>query len=61
MYEGKWTALTVRKTFLDYFAERGHTIGKTHQESQHLCESVSGPIGLTVPLYSALLLGRPPQ
>lgn len=26
-YEGKWTALTVRKTFLDYFAERGHTIG----------------------------------
>ncbi|PSR87415.1 tRNA synthetases class II (A)-domain-containing protein [Coniella lustricola] len=25
-YEGKWTALTVRKTFLDYFAERGHTI-----------------------------------
>lgn len=27
MYEGKWTALTVRKTFLDYFAERGHTIG----------------------------------
>lgn len=27
MYEGKWTALTVRKTFFDYFAERGHTIG----------------------------------
>lgn len=27
MYEGKWTALAVRKTFLEYFAERGHTIG----------------------------------
>lgn len=27
MYEGKWTATVVRKTFLDYFAERGHTIG----------------------------------
>lgn len=27
MYEGKWTANTVRKTFLEYFAERGHTIG----------------------------------
>lgn len=26
-YEGKWTALAVRKTFLEYFAERGHTIG----------------------------------
>lgn len=27
MYEGKWTAPTVRQTFFDYFAERGHTIG----------------------------------
>lgn len=27
MYEGKWTALTVRKTFLEYFEQRGHTIG----------------------------------
>lgn len=26
-YDGKWTAATVRKTFLDYFAEQGHTIG----------------------------------
>lgn len=26
-YEGQWTADNVRKTFLDYFAERGHTIG----------------------------------
>ncbi|KAK7744088.1 Alanine--tRNA ligase [Cytospora paraplurivora] len=26
VYEGKWTATTVRKTFLEYFAERGHTI-----------------------------------
>lgn len=26
-YEGKWTAQTVRKTFLSYFEERGHTIG----------------------------------
>lgn len=26
MYEGKWTALTVRKTFFDYFEQRGHTI-----------------------------------
>ena len=26
-YTGKWTAPVVRKTFLDYFAERGHTIG----------------------------------
>lgn len=61
MYEGKWTALTVRKTFLNYFAERGHTIGTMRKESQYLYESISGPIGLTVPLYSALLLGRPPQ
>lgn len=36
MYEGKWTANTVRKTFLDYFAERGHTIGATHPFS-HTC------------------------
>lgn len=27
MYEGKWTAPTVRKTFLEYFEQRGHTIG----------------------------------
>lgn len=27
VYEGKWTAATVRTTFLEYFAERGHTIG----------------------------------
>lgn len=27
MYEGKWNALTVRKTFLEYFEQRGHTIG----------------------------------
>lgn len=26
-YEGKWTAQTVRKTFLKYFEERDHTIG----------------------------------
>lgn len=26
-YEGKWTAQEVRKTFLSYFEERGHTIG----------------------------------
>lgn len=27
MYEGKWTAPTVRKTFFEYFEQRGHTIG----------------------------------
>lgn len=27
MYEGKWTGLTVRKTFFEYFEQRGHTIG----------------------------------
>lgn len=26
LYEGKWTARTVRETFLSYFEERGHTI-----------------------------------
>lgn len=31
MYEGKWTAPTVRKTFLEYFEERGHTIGTAFQ------------------------------
>lgn len=29
MYEGKWTGLTVRKTFFEYFEQRGHTIGAT--------------------------------
>jgi hypothetical protein len=28
MAEVKWTGPLVRKTFLDYFAERGHSIGK---------------------------------
>lgn len=31
MYEGKWTALTVRKTFFEYFEQRGHTIGAIEQ------------------------------
>jgi alanyl-tRNA synthetase len=31
MYEGKWTALTVRKTFFEYFEQRGHTIGALEQ------------------------------
>lgn len=26
--EVKWTAETVRKTFLNYFEERGHTVGE---------------------------------
>lgn len=26
-YTGKWTAPVVRKTFLNYFEERGHTVG----------------------------------
>ncbi len=29
MAEVKWTGTLVRKTFLDYFAERGHSIGKS--------------------------------
>lgn len=29
MSEVKWTGPHVRKTFLDFFAERGHSIGKT--------------------------------
>lgn len=29
MAEVKWTGPLVRKTFLDFFAERGHSIGKT--------------------------------
>lgn len=44
-YEGKWTAQTVRKTFLDYFAERGHTIGTIRVISS----------------VSASLLGRSPS
>lgn len=28
MAEVKWTGPLVRKTFLDFFAERGHSIGK---------------------------------
>lgn len=36
MYEGKWTALTVRQTFFDYFAERGHTIGTIHTQLSRL-------------------------
>lgn len=28
MADIKWTGARVRKTFLDYFAERGHSIGK---------------------------------
>lgn len=40
MYEGKWTALTVRKTFLEYFAERGHTIGtKQSRQPAHEIQS----------------------
>lgn len=37
MYEGKWTALTVRQTFFDYFAERGHTIGTIQIQWSCLC------------------------
>lgn len=36
MYEGKWTAPTVRQTFFDYFAERGHTIGTIQPQRSHL-------------------------
>lgn len=41
MYEGKWTATTVRQTFFDYFAERGHTIGtiQTQLAPYHLHRS----------------------
>lgn len=31
MSEVKWPAALVRKTFFDYFKERGHTIG-THSQ-----------------------------
>lgn len=41
MYEGKWTALTVRQTFFDYFAQRGHTIGTP---SRHNCPIVGATI-----------------
>jgi hypothetical protein len=30
MAEVKWTGPLVRKTFLDFFAERGHSIGRPH-------------------------------
>lgn len=40
MYEGKWTALTVRKTFLDYFAERGHTIGTMRHRHPFISRSI---------------------
>lgn len=37
MYEGKWSAVTVRQTFFDYFAERGHTIGTMQTQWPHAC------------------------
>lgn len=35
MYEGKWTAQVVRQTFLEYFEQRGHTIGTIHSDRPH--------------------------
>lgn len=66
MYEGKWTALTVRKTFLDYFAERGHTIGTMPDRHSHdfnlsYATHVKKSWALTAPPRSALLLCRPSQ
>jgi hypothetical protein len=37
MAEVKWTGPRVRKTFLDYFAERGHTIGRAPSPSTPRC------------------------
>lgn len=44
MYEGKWTALTVRKTFFEYFEQRGHTIGGCDRTVM-LSRSVSSILG----------------
>jgi hypothetical protein len=70
----KWTAPLVRKTFLDYFAERGHTIGMPSPHPQSSCvwllllnhgtalfwlHSIAS--SLTMALHSALVLGRPSQ
>ncbi len=35
MAEVKWTGPLVRKTFLDFFAERGHSIGRTRAPPLH--------------------------
>lgn len=45
MYEGKWTALTVRKTFLEYFEQRGHNIGA--KQSYHPGAQASLSLGHT--------------
>lgn len=41
MAEVKWTGPLVRKTFLDFFAERGHSIGKTPPPLGHPALRVS--------------------
>jgi hypothetical protein len=43
MAEVEWTGPRVRKTFLDYFAERGHSIGKAPPPDplQHACQKTS--------------------
>lgn len=58
MEEKKWTGLKVRQTFFDFFAARGHTIGKSSTESPPPPGRASRPgPKLTVPPSALVVRG----
>jgi hypothetical protein len=68
MAEVKWTGPLVRKTFLDYFAERGHAIGKPSplplpslcRMRPVRCTSSDACVDIALP-RSPVVVGRPAQ